>query len=87
MTDSSEPKKETARITVPPAPMAKPAGQMEETQPLIDLAAIEKPGTALMGIPESTRHGRIDRVPMPLCWTLIAISAAVLILQIWTYLS
>ncbi len=87
MTDSSELKKETAGITVPPAPMAKPAGQMEETQPLIDLPAMEKPATALMGIPESTRHGWIDRVPMPLCWTLIAISAAVLILQIWTYLS
>jgi hypothetical protein len=30
---------------------------------------------------------RIDRIPMPLCWTLLAVSATILILQIWNYLS
>jgi hypothetical protein len=30
---------------------------------------------------------RIDEIPMPLCWALLATSAVILILQIWNYLS
>jgi len=45
---------------------------------------MEKPTPAL---PESPAQARKDQVPMPLCWVLVAISAMVLILQIWNYLS
>ena len=29
----------------------------------------------------------IETIPMPLCWTLVAVSAGILILQIWNYVS
>jgi hypothetical protein len=79
------PKKETARITVLPDPLAKPAVQMKKTQPLIDLPAIETPSTTVTVTPEPQLG--IDQIPMPLCWALLAVSAAILILQIWNYLS
>jgi len=79
------PKKETARITVLPDPPAKRAVQMKKTQPLIDLPAIETPSTAVTVTPQPQLQ--IDQIPMPLCWTLLAASATILILQIWNYLS
>src|ERR1700736_6498622 len=78
------PKKETARITVLPDSRPKPAVQMKKTQPLIDLPA-ETPVTTVTLTPEPQL--RIDQIPMPLCWTLLAVSATTLILQIWNYLS
>jgi hypothetical protein len=80
------PKKETARITVLPDPPAKPAVQMKKTQPLIDLPAVERPAPTVTVTPEP-RPLRIDQIPTPLCWALLAVSAVVLILQIWNYLS
>ena len=83
------PKKETARITVLPDPQPKPAVQMKKTQPLIDLPAMETPATTVTLTPEPAPKPQlqIDQIPMPLCWTLLAVSAAILILQIWNYLS
>jgi len=89
----SAPKKETARITVLPDPQPKPAVQMKKTQPLIDLPAMETPATTVNlapapePAPKPKPQPRVDRVPMPLCWTLLAVSAAISILQIWNYLS
>jgi hypothetical protein len=89
-------KKETARITVLPDPPAKPAVQMKKTQPLIDLPPIEKPVTSVTVAPlplsapvkpAEKAQFAIDEVPVTLCWGLVAISAMVLILQIWNYLS
>ena len=79
------PKKETARISVLPDPPAKPAVQMKKTQPLIDLPAIETPSTTVTLTPRPQLG--IDQMPMPLCWALLAVSTAILILQIWNYLS
>jgi hypothetical protein len=86
---SASPKKETARITVLPDPPAKPAVQMKKTQPLIDLPAIEKPVAPVTVAPElqPASQSRIDQIPMPLCWALFGASVAILILQIWNYLS
>ncbi|HWY50310.1 MAG TPA: hypothetical protein VNW72_02400 [Chthoniobacterales bacterium] len=83
------PKKETAHMTVLPDPQPKPAVQMKKTQPLIDLQAMETPATAVTLAPASLleRQPRIDQVSMPLCWTLLAASVAILILQIWNYVS
>src|SRR5438270_12676763 len=87
MPTPASPKKETARITVLPDPPAKPAVQMKKTQPLIDLPKIETPATTMTVTPQPTPQIGIDRIPMPLCWGLLASSAAILILQIWTYLT
>jgi len=46
---------------------------------------MEKPVTPT--VPEPPVQAGKDQVPMPLCWALVAISATVLILQIWNYLS
>jgi len=72
-----------------PDPQPKPAVEMKKTQPLIDLPAMETPATTvtLTPAPESEPQPRIDQIPMPLCWGLLAASAAILILQIWNYLS
>jgi hypothetical protein len=78
-------KKETARITVLPDPPGKPAVQMKKTQPLIDLPAIETPSTTIIVTPQPQL--RVDQIPMPLCWALLAASTTILILQIWNYLS
>ena len=84
---AASPKKETARITVLPDPPAKPAVQMKKTQPLIDLPAMEKPVAAVKVTPQPAPQLRIDNIPMGLCWALFGISVAILILQIWNYLS
>ena len=91
------PKKETARITVLPDPPIKPAVEMKKTQPLIDLPAAQAPISKVTvapappppqpPAPRSQPQMRIDDIPMPLCWGLLAVSAAILILQIWNYLS
>lgn len=86
------PKKETARITVLPDPPAKPAVEMKKTQPLIGLPKVEAPATKIIVTsqpqqPEPEAAATLDNIPMPLCWALLGASAAILILQIWNYLS
>jgi len=85
------PKKETARITVLPDPPAKPAVQMKKTQPLIDLPKIETPTTTVTVTPQPQPQPppqiSLDQIPMSLCWALLGVSATILILQIWNYLS
>ena len=87
------PKKETAAITVLPAPPVKPAVEMKKTQPFCGLPAIERPVTkvtvarAPRSAPEPVPQNRPDDIPMSLCWGVLATSTAVLILQIWNYLS
>jgi hypothetical protein len=89
MRTPASPKKETARIAVLPDPPAKPAVQMKKTQPLIDLPKIETPSTTTTVTPaaQSDTKTAIEQIPMPLCWALVGASAAILILQIWNYLS
>ena len=87
MPTPASPKKETARITVLPDPPAKPAVQMKKTQPLIDLPKIEMPATTVTVTPQPLPQIAIAQIPVPLCWGLLAASAAILILQIWNYLS
>ena len=53
------------------------------------------PDTALPSAPinvataalEPERELIIDEIPMSFCWALLGVSAAILIIQIWTYLS
>jgi hypothetical protein len=105
MTGSPEPKKETVRIIVSPrsnspSPVRAPAMpahastktgvEMKQTQPLIDLPAVEMPVTKMTIAPPSSHPApqmQIDDIPTPFYWALLATSATILILQIWNYLS
>ena len=70
---SSGPIKETVRI-----PLS--AVQMKKTQPLVAMpeAAPQNPSIAV---------APVEKNAMPLVWLLLGLSAAILIIQIWTYLS
>jgi hypothetical protein len=70
---SSEPIKETVRIPLPTV-------QMRKTQPLVTMpeAAPRNPLIAM---------ATEEKNPMPLLWLLLGVSAVILIIQIWTYLS
>jgi len=85
------PKKETARIALMPEPPARPAPavQMKKTQPLIPMPQIT-PQTAPVAVAPTEKakgNAMMDAIPMPTCWTLLAGSAVILIIQIWTYFS
>ncbi len=70
---SSEPIKETVRIPLPTV-------QMRKTQPLVTMpeAAPRNPSIAMAAE---------EKNPMPMLWLLLGVSAVILIIQIWTYLS
>ena len=90
----SGPKKETARITVLPdlparSPVA-PTVQMKKTQPLTrmpDIAPPSAPINVATAAAEPERELIVDEIPMSFCWALLGVSTAILIIQIWTYLS
>jgi hypothetical protein len=69
----SGPIKETVRIPLRTV-------QMKKTQPLVAMpeTAPQNPSIAL---------APVDKNAMPLVWLLLGVSAAILIIQIWTYLS
>lgn len=94
MTDFSEPKKATARTTEPsqqnaaPSAMPAPPPDKKETARITLLPnSPAKSEVEASVAPTARRQLSVNQVPMPLCWALVAISAMVLILQIWNYLS
>ena len=70
---SSGPIKETVRIPLP-------AVQAKKTQPLVARPDVA-PQSASIAVATEKRN------PMPLLWLLLGVSALILIIQIWTYLS
>jgi hypothetical protein len=70
---SSGLKKETVRIPLH-------AVQMKKTQPLIPMPEKAPHGPSIAVAPA-------EKTPMPLLWLLLGVSALILIIQIWTYLS
>jgi hypothetical protein len=82
------PKKETARVASPEelARKPSPAVQMKKTQPLITMPdTAEQPAVPLTVTSDTVMPA--ERIPVPLCWTVLAVSALVLIIQIWNYFS
>ena len=81
-------KKETARIPLMPEPPSKPLPtvQMKKTQPLIAMPQAA-PQSTLIALAPAERSTMLDAIQMPICWGLLGISAIILIIQIWTYLS
>jgi hypothetical protein len=84
-TNAGTPKKETARINVLRDPDSRSSGQMNKTQPLIDRPAAGLPQSPPTVAPEIGMA--IDQIPKPLCWTILGVSATILIIQIWSYFS
>jgi len=70
---SSGPIKETVRI-----PLS--AVQMKKTQPLTAMPEVAPQNPSIAVAP-------VEKNPMPLLWLLLGVSAVILIIQIWTYLS
>jgi hypothetical protein len=70
---SSGPIKETVRIPLPVV-------QSKKTQPLVPRPDVA-PESASIAVAKEERN------PMPLLWLLLGVSALILIIQIWTYLS
>jgi hypothetical protein len=85
---SPEPKKETARITVPPDPRPKtlPTVQTKKAQSLIAMPE-STPQSAPLTVATKDTSAMVDAIRMPLCWTLLGVSTVILIIQIWTYFS
>ena len=72
-------KKETLRLTLVSDPLAS-AGPMKNTPPVIPMPHVV-PQSSLIAAAPREKHS------MLLCWILLGISALILIIQIWTYLS
>lgn len=81
------PKKETARIaTMPEARPSPPTVKMSKTQPLIT-APDPLRETAPILVEPGDANDVIESIPVPLCWALLAVSALLFIIQLWTYFS
>jgi hypothetical protein len=87
VSSSPGPKKETARIALLPDPPARPASsvQMKKTQPLVTMPPAAAPGSELRVATTDTEETAVEPIPMSLCWGLLAVSAVILIVQIWNY--
>jgi len=73
----SEPKQETVRIPLTPEPLRS---SQKKTQPLIAMPNVVSQNPPIAVAP-------VEKKPMLLYWMLLAMSALILIIQIWTYLS
>ena len=71
------PKKETVRIPLMPEPSRS---AQKKTQPLIAMPNVVSQNPPIAVAP-------VEKRPMLLYWMLLAMSALILIIQIWTYLS
>jgi hypothetical protein len=74
---SSGPKKETVRIPLTPEPLRS---SQKKTQPLIAMPNVVSQNPPIAIAP-------VEKSSMRLYWVLLAMSALILIIQIWTYLS
>jgi len=81
--------KETARISILPDPPKPGPVKMSKTQRLvISTATPVVPPTAPVTIaPAAAPQPVIDSIPTSLCWGLVLVSAAILIIEIWNYIS
>ena len=73
----SVPKQETVRIPLTPEPLRS---SQKKTQPLIAMPNVVSQNPPIAVAP-------VEKKPMLLYWMLLAMSALILIIQIWTYLS
>jgi len=71
-----------------PDPPVRPAPtiEMKKTQPLIAMPE-STPQSASIAVAPTEKRAGLDKTPMSICWLLFCVSAVILILQIWIYIS
>jgi len=82
--------KETPRISILPDPPKPARVKMSKTQPLVTLTATPvTPPTAHVTIAPAAAAPQpiIDSIPTALCWGLVFVSVAILMIEIWNYIS
>lgn len=84
------PKKETARISILPQPSAPraPTVKMTKTQPLMIVPQAKvhnAPVTVAPVLDPIAAASSFAAIPLPICWTILGISAVTLLIQIWNY--
>ena len=72
-------KKETLRVPLESDPLAS-AGSMKNTPPVIPMPHVVPQSSLIAAAPR-------EKNSLLLCWILLGVSALILIIQIWTYLS
>jgi hypothetical protein len=81
------PRKETARIPLPTEPPSGSAAvQMKKTQPLFTMPEAAEASATPLTVTSDT-EAPVETMPLALCWTVLAVSALLLIIQIWNYFS
>jgi hypothetical protein len=82
------PKNETARVASPEelARKPSPAIEMKKTQPLFTMPDMAEQPVVPLTVTSDTAM-LAERIPISLCWTVLAVSMLVLIIQIWNYFS
>ena len=73
------PKKETTRVPLMPSPVPS-AAPIKNTQSVVAIPRVASQNSLIA-------DGRREKNPMLLWWILLGVSAVILIIQIWTYLS
>ncbi len=88
---STEPKKETARIPLTPAPLGS---AQKKTQPLMAMPNVDQKKTQpLMAMPDVIPQNPpiavapVEKSSMLMYWMLLGMSALILVIEIWTYFS
>jgi hypothetical protein len=86
--ETATPRKETARVAPPTDPPSQrsSAVEMKKTQPLFTMPGAAEAEVAPLTVTSGT-EARVETIPVALCWTVFAVSALILIIQIWNYLS
>jgi hypothetical protein len=82
---SGAPKKETSRINL--VPDSPKSADMRKTQPLVTLTDTPVRPPPPLNITSAARPSSISSIPMGLCWALVAVSALILLIEIWNYIS
>jgi hypothetical protein len=85
--DAAAPRKETARIELPVEPTGQQSSNMKKTQPLFTMPEAAEPSTTTPLTVTSDTQARVEAIPTALCWAVLAVSALLLIIQIWNYFS
>jgi len=85
------PKKETARISLIPDPIAAPAPtvKMAKTQRLMTAPAV-RVQTVPVNVAAAATSVELDRfesIPKSFCWGLLGVSSLILFTQLWTFFS
>lgn len=75
----------------PGSPWARNGGASPDTE-TSRISVLPRPAKASASFPTIVRNtadkrAAIDTVPKPLCWALVGVSAGVLLLEIWNYIS